>query len=91
MAHYEGVTSCGAYVEMHIERDGFVGIADVGLGVTTVAAVFPVTRGPAMAGDASGFLAWWLASKAHLRPRFANARRLHPARKVIERGNFFGV
>jgi 2-polyprenyl-6-methoxyphenol hydroxylase-like FAD-dependent oxidoreductase len=41
VAHYRGVEDVSDCVEMHVERDGFVGIADVGDGVTTVAAVFP--------------------------------------------------
>lgn len=82
VAHYANVGGCGPYGEMHIERDGFVGIADVGEGVTTVAAVFPVRRAAALAGDSSGFLDAWLRGKPHLRSRFSNARRLHPARAV---------
>lgn len=82
VAHYEGVRECGAYGEMHIERDGFVGIADVGDGVTTVAAVFPASRAAAIAGNASSYLDRWLASKAHLASRFSGARRLHAARAV---------
>lgn len=82
VAHYEGVRDCGAYGEMHIERDGFVGIADVGAGVTTVAAVFPARRASAIAGNASEFLDAWLASRGHLRHRFAGATRLHEARAV---------
>src|SRR5919204_4644750 len=33
VAHYRGVRDVDEYGEMHIERDGFVGIADVGAGV----------------------------------------------------------
>jgi flavin-dependent dehydrogenase len=79
IAHYEGVTDVGEYVEMHVERDGFVGIADVGGGVTTVASVFPHRRGLEMSGDRGGFLDRWLASKTHLARRFANARRADAA------------
>jgi len=73
VAHYNGVRDVGEYGEMHIERDGFVGIADVGGGITTVAAVFPLERAAEMSGDRAGFLDRWLASREHLRPRFAQA------------------
>jgi flavin-dependent dehydrogenase len=79
IGHYEGVAGVGEYVEMHVERDGFVGIADVGQGVTTVAAVFPRARGIEMSGDRDGFLERWLASKPHLAQRFAPARRTDAA------------
>jgi flavin-dependent dehydrogenase len=64
---------------MHIERDGFVGIADVGTGTTTVAAVFPASRAPDISGDRGRFLEAWLASKPHLGGRFSRARRLDAA------------
>jgi flavin-dependent dehydrogenase len=73
VAHYRGVGDVGDYGEMHVERDGFVGIADVGDGVTTVAAVFPARRAREISGDRSGFLDRWLASKAQLAPRFRSA------------------
>ena len=82
VAHYEGVRGVGDYGEMHVERDGFVGIADVGAGVTTVAAVFSHSRAPEISKDRSRFLDQWLASKAQLRARFAHARRLEPASAV---------
>lgn len=82
VAHYRGVGDVTDYGEMHVERDGFVGIADVGSGVTTVAAVFPRRRAREIAGDRSGFLDRWLASKPHLAPRFAHARRDTPVSAV---------
>ena len=75
VAHYRGVRGVSEYGEMHVERDGFVGIADVGDGVTTVAAVFPARRAREISGDRSGFLDRWLASKPHLAGRFAHATR----------------
>ena len=80
VAHYREVTGVGAYGEMHVEHDGFVGIADVGGGVTTVAAVFPRSRAREISGDVARFLERWLASKPHLAPRFAFARRDGAAR-----------
>ena len=75
VGHYRGVLDVGDYGEMHVERDGFVGIADVGDGVTTVAAVFPARRAREISGDRAGFLDRWLASKPHLAPRFTSASR----------------
>ncbi|HJQ21753.1 MAG TPA: FAD-dependent oxidoreductase [Gemmatimonadaceae bacterium] len=73
VAHYRNVSGVSDYGEMHIERDGFVGIADVGDGVTTVAAVFPEQRAREMSLDRVAFLDTWLAGRPHLRDRFAHA------------------
>jgi geranylgeranyl reductase family protein len=75
VAHYRDVQDVGEYVEMHVERDGFVGIADVGEGLTTVSAVFPWKRAHEISGDRAGFLDRWLASKRQLVKRFADAQR----------------
>jgi len=77
VAHYREVGDVGEHVEMHVERDGFVGIADIGGGVTTVAAVFPARRSREIAADRAAFLARWLADKSQLRGRFAGAESLH--------------
>lgn len=44
VAHYRGLTGVGTVGEMHVERDGYVGIADVGNGLTNVALVVPLSR-----------------------------------------------
>lgn len=75
VAHYRGVGGVSDYVEMHIERDGFAGIADVGNGVTTVAAVFPIRRAREISGNPAEFLHGWLASTPHLAGRFSPATR----------------
>ena len=75
VAHYQGVRDVSEYGEMHVERDGFVGIADVGNGLTTVAAVFPQRRAREIARDRNAFLDHWLRSKPHLAARFTTARR----------------
>ena len=79
VTHYEGVAGMTDYGEMHVERDGFVGLADVGSGITTVAMVVPAKRGRDMDGDPAAFLAAWLDSHPHLAARFAHARRCGPA------------
>jgi flavin-dependent dehydrogenase len=76
VGHYRDVAGVDEYGEMHVERDGFVGIADVGDGVTTVAAVFPANRARAISAGRSMFLDAWLASKPHLAPRFASSTRV---------------
>ena len=44
VTHYANVRDVGEHGEMHVERDGYVGIADVGNGLTTVALVVPARR-----------------------------------------------
>jgi geranylgeranyl reductase family protein len=80
VTHFEGVGQVGEVAEMHVERDGFVGIADVGLGVTTVALVVPAASASSIAGDAPAFLMRWLDAKPQLKERFTNARRVSPVR-----------
>jgi geranylgeranyl reductase family protein len=82
VAHYADVRDVTDYGEMHVEPDGFVGIAAVDDGLTTVAAVFPQSRGSDISQDRSRFLDAWLASKPQLRDRFAGAHRLAPATAV---------
>jgi menaquinone-9 beta-reductase len=78
VTHYTGVAGIGDLAEMHVERDGFVGIADVGHGLTTVALVVPARHARAIAGRKDEFLTAWLAAKPHLAPRFAKAQRVSP-------------
>ncbi|HXT48743.1 MAG TPA: FAD-dependent oxidoreductase, partial [Gemmatimonadaceae bacterium] len=49
VTHYRGVGGIGRCGEMHVEHGGYVGIADVGGGVTTVALVIPRDRSEALA------------------------------------------
>ncbi|MGH3630763.1 MAG: NAD(P)/FAD-dependent oxidoreductase, partial [Sciscionella sp.] len=85
VTHYQGVRDVGEHGEMHVERDGYVGIADVGNGLTTVALVVPVTRSREVSGDRAAFVDRWLAARAHLAPRFAQAERATP---VVATGPF---
>lgn len=85
VTHYEGVAGIGEHGEMHVERDGYVGIADVGNGLTTVALVVPASRSKEISGDRGAFLHSWLMARKHLAPRFANAQRATP---VIATGPF---
>ncbi|MDF1506124.1 FAD-dependent monooxygenase, partial [Roseisolibacter sp. H3M3-2] len=81
--HVRGLPGVGALGEMHVERDGFVGIADVGGGLTNVAMVAPMKvarRGLAAHGAPAAFLDAWLAKAPQLAPRFARAERVGPVR-----------
>jgi flavin-dependent dehydrogenase len=78
VSHYERVAGLTDLAEMHVERDGFVGIADVGHGLTTVALVVPASRAREVAGHKEAFLTAWLAAKPHLAGRFARATRVSP-------------
>jgi flavin-dependent dehydrogenase len=79
------VEGVGEHGEMHVERDGYVGIADVGDGLTTVALVVPARRSREISGDRAAFLESWLRARPHLAPRFARATRATP---VIATGPF---
>ena len=81
VAHYRDLPM-GACGEMHVERDGFVGMADVGGGLTNVAMVVPQRALAGLDGDRTGFMERWLAAKPQLAPRIAAAERATPVRAV---------
>ncbi len=76
VAHYRGVGAMGDCGEMHVDDSGYVGLADVGGGITNVAVVVPVGGAKAIAGDPDAFLTRWLAERPHLACRFEGAERL---------------
>ena len=80
VAHYRGVREIGSCGEMHVTRDGYLGLADVGGDETNVALVVPAARARGMAGDAAGFLDRWIAGTPHLASRFAGATRTDAVR-----------
>lgn len=75
VSHWRGVADVGEYGEMHVERDGYVGIASVDAGLVNVAIVIPASRAASIHGDLTGFADAWIAKRPHLAPRFARARR----------------
>ena len=85
VTHYRGVKDVGEHGEMHVAPDGYVGIADVGGGMTTVAAVFPVSRSRDISRDRVEFLRRWLFDQRRLALRFASAERVTP---VVATGPF---
>lgn len=80
VAHFRnlpGVTEVG---EMHVEKDGYVGIADVGHGLTNVALVVPARAARDAGMDPDAMLDEWLMGHPHLAARFAVAERVEPVR-----------
>ena len=76
VSHFLGVEGIGDSGEMHVERDGYVGLADVGHGVTNVAVVVPVARARGASGQPASFVDAWIRRRSHLVPRFARAERI---------------
>jgi len=85
VTHYRDVAEIGECGEMHVERGGYVGIADVGGGLTTVALVVPSGPAKSFAAGRERFLDAWLAARPQLAARFANATRVSP---VVATGPF---
>jgi geranylgeranyl reductase family protein len=80
VAHFRGVRGVGVLGEMHVTRDGYLGLAAVGEGVTNVALVVPKHRAASMSGDSPAFLTAWLAAHPVLQERFEAAERVSPVR-----------
>ena len=81
VSHYRGVADVGDCGEMHVEHDGYAGIADVGGGVANVAVVVPARYGrDVAAAGATAFSEAWLRRRPHLTARFAGAVRVSPVR-----------
>jgi menaquinone-9 beta-reductase len=82
VTHYRGVADMGTVGEMHVERDGYVGLADVGGGETNVAVVVPAHATHGIGADRAGFLESWIARRPQLVPRFRGASRVSPVRAI---------
>jgi flavin-dependent dehydrogenase len=80
VTHYRDVAGIGTTGEMHVERDGYVGLADVGSGHTTVALVVPASAARGVGADRAGYLDAWIARHPQLAPRFRGASRISPVR-----------
>ena len=85
VTHFAGVDGMTDVGEMHVERDGYIGLADVGNGITNVAVVVPTSRAGRAAGDPAGFMDDWIRRRAHIVPRFKRAVRVSP---VLATGPF---
>ena len=75
VSHWRGITDVGEYGEMHVERDGYVGMAPVDADLINVAVVIPASRAAVIRGNLTGFVDTWIAKRPHLAPRFAAATR----------------
>lgn len=82
VTHYEGVDGMRNYGEMHVDRNGYVGLASVDQNLVNVAVVIPTAGARAAAADPAEFVNHWLRSRAHLAPRFARARSVSPVQAV---------
>lgn len=78
VTHFVGIEGVSDHGEMHVERDGYVGLADVGGGVTNVAVVVPAPGPGRFDGDTATFVDDWIGRRPHLAPRFARATRVTP-------------
>lgn len=80
VAHFRNVPGVSEVGEMHVERDGYVGIADVGQGLTNVALVVTARAARDAGSDPDAMLDEWLAKHPHLAARFAVSERVEPVR-----------
>ena len=85
VTHFVGLEGMGDSGEMHVEHDGYIGLADVGGGVTNVAVVVPTSRARGAAGDPAAFMDEWIRRRSHLTARFKRAIRVTP---VLATGPF---
>ena len=84
VTHFAGI-DMGDSGEMHVDHDGYLGLADVGGGMTNVAVVVPRARAREASGDPAGFVDAWIGRRRHVAPRFAKAVRVTP---VLATGPF---
>jgi len=80
VTHYKGVEGVDEFGEMHVDRGGYCGVANVGNGFTNVAVVVPVSRAAEVAVDRAEFLESWIAERPRIAEKFANAKRVDPVR-----------
>lgn len=76
VTHYRGVRGIGERGEMHVEREGYLGIANVGGGETNVALVVPAARARQLGSDRVAYLDRWLRERPQLAGRFEGAERV---------------
>jgi len=88
VAHFDGVADMGAMGEMHVRRDGYVGLAQVSGGVTNVALVLRARDAKAAAGNPEALQRAWLDADPALAARFRHATRVTPVRTTGPFGSF---
>jgi menaquinone-9 beta-reductase len=80
VTHFQRVADIGSAGEMHVERDGYLGLADVGHGETNVTLVVPAHRARGAGADRAAFLDAWIERHEHLALRLRDAQRTSPVR-----------
>jgi flavin-dependent dehydrogenase len=85
VAHLSGVAGVSDVGEMFAQRGWYVGLADIGAGLTNVAMVVPLAEGRAAAPDPAGWLLARLRTIPELARRLAGAEI---AREVLLTGPF---
>jgi flavin-dependent dehydrogenase len=80
VTHYKGVQGVDRFGEMHVDRGGYCGVANVGNGLTNVAVVVPVSRAAEVAVDRAEFLESWIAERPKIAEKFMHAERIDPVR-----------
>jgi flavin-dependent dehydrogenase len=80
VSHHRGVGGMRDVGEMHVARDGYVGLAPVGDGLVNIAVVVPTSSGASVAGDPAAFFDAWLARQPQLVDRLAGSERVTPVR-----------
>ncbi len=80
VTHYRNVLGSRQFGEMYVDRGGYLGIADVGNGLTNVALVVPVSRAAEVAADRTEFLESWIAERPRIAELFVEAERVEPVR-----------
>ena len=80
VAHYRNVRDVTSFGEMHVDREGYFGIVDVGLGVMNVAVVVPQGRSREIGAGRADFLERWVADRPYLAERFVGSERITPVR-----------
>ncbi|HEU4747231.1 MAG TPA: NAD(P)/FAD-dependent oxidoreductase [Gemmatimonadaceae bacterium] len=80
ISHYRGISGMRGMGEMHVDEEGYLGLAEVGHGITNVGIVIPTSRAAKISGDREAFFASWIASRPHLAARFTGAEQVTPVR-----------
>ena len=80
VGHFTDVAGVGEVGEIHVDTQGYLGIAPVGGGTVNVGVVVPVSRAKDIAGAPSEFLERWIDDRPHLRERFVRARAVGAVR-----------
>ena len=80
VAHFTRVEGVADFGEMYVDREGYFGVARVGMAEFNVALVVPVSRAAEIAVDRAEFLESWIAERPTLAGMFARAIRIDEVR-----------